>query len=276
MTRLTPSGRGLGRRPDKPDPRDRRYAAVHRGRSVVPLPAMVDLESGFPPCFDQLKTSSCGPNSASALMCFLNKTKHPYSRLQIYYGVRAIEGDVREDSGVETRDLFRVLQVTGAAPEHLWPFNPSRMFIEPTDDVYEAAGKATIATYSRLDHRLDYLQCLAQGFPFILGFTLFESLDSDEVAKSGVVPMPSREDKDVGGHDVVVVGYDTEFYSNPAFINSGLPQSKASTIALKIRNSWGTDWGLKGHFWMPIEYAESDVNGGDAWTARLTDDSEVA
>lgn len=269
----TPSGRGLGRRPDKKDQRDRRYSAVHRGAGRQ-IPEKVDLSPMLPPCFNQLKTSSCGPHSASALMCHLTATKIPYSRLQIYWGVRAIEGDIDEDSGVECRDLFRVLQVTGAAPEYFWPFDPANLFFEPPDEVYEEAGKTTIDTYSRLDGQVDYLRCLADGFPFVLGFTAFDTLDSDEVAKSGVLPMPLKGDEEMGGHAVLAVGYDTDFFKNPAFLASGLSPGQVSGVALKIRNSWGPEWGLKGHFWMPIEYAESDVNGGDAWTARIA--KEVA
>lgn len=273
MSLVTPRGRGLGRRPDKIDPRDRLYSWTHR--SNVLIPAAVDLEAKFPPCFDQGDTSSCGPNSASAMMCGLCGTMKPFSRLQIYWGVRALEGDVRADEGVETRDLFRVLQLTGAAPEDAWPFDKKKLFTEPTDEVYSLAEANTIETYSRLNSANDYLQCLAQGFAFILGFTVFESLDSDEVAKSGVLPMPRRGEKDLGGHDVLVVGYDTDFLNNPAFLKSGVSTSKVTSVALKIRNSWGTGWGLNGHFWMPIDYADDDVNGGDAWTGRL-ETKEVA
>lgn len=264
---ITPNGRGLGRRPDKKDPRDRRYSAARRPSG--PIPASVDLSAMLPPCFNQLKTNSCGPTSASALMCHLTGIRKPFSRLQIYRDVRAIEGTLNEDCGVECRSLFRVLQVTGAAPESMWPFEPeNRLFEEPGDEVYEAAGNHTIDTYSRLDSRLDYLQCLASGYPFILGFTVFESLDSEPVAKSGVLPMPMKGDQELGGHAVLVVGYDTEFYKNPAFLDSGLRKGQVSGLALKIRNSWGPTWGLNGHFWLPADLA-TDEFGADAWTARM-------
>jgi C1A family cysteine protease len=264
---VTPHGRGLGRRPDKKDNRDKKYSAVHR--ETAPLPAKADLERLFPSCFNQLKTSSCGGHAASALMCGLTGQKAAYSQLQIYWGVRAIENSINEDTGVECRDLFRVLQVTGAAPERLWPFDPANLFVEPTDDVYEAAGQTTIDSYSRLDGKLDYLKCLAAGYPFVLGFTVFESLDSEAVAKSGVIPMPLRGDTEMGGHAVLAIGYDTDFYSNPAFIASGLPRSKVSSVALKIRNSWGATWGIRGHGWLPIDLATGF--GADAWTARMSE-----
>jgi hypothetical protein len=203
-------------------------------------------------------------------MCFLYPTVQAFSRLQIYYGVRVLEGDVGQDAGVETRDVLRVLQMTGAAPETLWPFDPRKLFTEPTAGVYAAAEDYTVATYSRLLSADDYLACLAHGFPFLLGFTVFESLDGEQVERTGVMPFPRSGERQLGGHDVLAVGYDTNFHENPDFLKSGLDPTQVSNRALLIRNSWGTAWGLNGHFWMPLEFAADETLGGDAWTARLT------
>lgn len=268
MGNFTPNGHGLGRKPDSADTRDRLYSAVHKPAGEIP--PSVDLRSKLPPCFDQGQTNSCGPNSGSGLMCFLYPQIKAFSRLQIYYNVRTIEGDVGQDDGVETRDVMRVLMMTGAAPEVLWPFNVKNLYTEPYDSVYVSAEKYTISMYSRLLTESDYLGCLAQGFPFILGFTVFESLDSDDIAKHGVFPYPKKGDKDLGGHDVLCVGYDTNFHQNTDFLKSGLNPDQVSNRALLIRNSWGTKWGLKGHFWMPIDFAADPDTGNDAWSARLT------
>ena len=69
--------------------------------------------------------------------------------------------------------------------------------------------------------------CLAEGFPFVFGFTVYESFESQPVADTGIVPMPTTGEKVVGGHCVAAVGYDD---TKRAFI---------------IRNSWGTGWGSK-------------------------------
>lgn len=267
MAAVTPRGRGLGRKPDREDARDRLHASR---RGAVQLPVSVDLRSKLPSCFDQGQTSSCGPNAGSALMCFLYPQIQAFSRLQIYYGVRALEGDINQDAGVETRDVLRVLQVTGAAPETSWPFDVRNLFVDPPEAVYAQAEIYTVAEYLRLQTAEDYLACLAQGFPFILGFTVFEALDSDQVEKYGVLPFPGAGEKDLGGHDVLVVGYDTDFLNNPDFKKSGLSPSQVSPTALLIRNSWGSAWGLHGHFWMPLEFAADPSSGGDAWTARLS------
>jgi C1A family cysteine protease len=64
--------------------------------------------------------------------------------------------------------------------------------------------------------------CLASGYPFVFGFTVYESFESDTVAQTGIVPMPAQGEQVLGGHCVVAVGYDD---TQRRFI---------------VRNSWGT------------------------------------
>jgi C1A family cysteine protease len=70
-----------------------------------------------------------------------------------------------------------------------------------------------------------------------LGFSVYESFESPEVAKTGVLPMPTQGEQLVGGHEVLAVGY---LRSEPHYV-----------LAM---NSWGTDWGLSGFFLMPWSY----------------------
>ena len=69
------------------------------------------------------------------------------------------------------------------------------------------------------------------------GFSVYETFESPDVAKTGIVPLPTRGEKVLGGHEVLLVGY---LKDEP---NYGL-----------VRNSWGTGWGIKGYFLMPWAY----------------------
>jgi len=269
MPIATPGGRYLGRKPDKPDPRDHRYGAVH---GLEPsLPPRVDLRPQLPPCFDQGALGSCGPNSGDGLMCFLYpELAHTgFSRLHIYYNVRLKEGTVDQDSGVETRDVLAVLMLSGAAPESDWPYDVARFKEVPPEAVNTAAEQYTLASFSRLVAEQEMLSCLAAGFPFLLGFECFASIDSEDLARTGVMPFPNASEALVGGHDVLCVGYDLNFKSSDEFKRSGLDPSRVADQALLIRNSWGTSWGDAGHFWMPLPYASNPSTGGDAWTGRI-------
>ena len=92
------------------------------------------------------------------------------------------------------------------------------------------------------------LTCLAEGYPFVFGFTVYESFESPKVARTGVVDMPGEGEKALGGHAVMAVGYSRE---DERFL---------------VRNSWGAQWGVEGYFTMPFEYLETLA--ADFWTVR--------
>ena len=92
--------------------------------------------------------------------------------------------------------------------------------------------------------------CLAGGFPFVFGFAVYESFESQQVARTGVVELPKRGEKMLGGHAVMGVGYDDE------------------GRRFTVRNSWGEGWGMKRYFTLPYEYLSNCNLSDDFWTIR--------
>ncbi|HUB64245.1 MAG TPA: C1 family peptidase, partial [Methylocella sp.] len=116
---------------------------------------------------------------------------------------------------------------------------------------YQDAKQDIVSSYARVAQSLTQMQgCLAAGYPFVFGFTVYESFESDAVASTGVVPMPASGERVLGGHAVAAVGYNN------------------ATRSFIVRNSWGPGWGAKGYFYMPYEYLLTPDYADDFWTIR--------
>lgn len=241
--------RPYGWRPDLPG-RYPTFAAVHHPH-IETLPTKVSLLDKMPPVFDQGQLGSCTANALLGAMGFL----HPGfigSRLQLYYGERLIEGTVNSDAGAAISDGVRVLQQQGVAPEAEWPYDISRFAHPPAAKAVADAPAHKITSASKLQPA-DFKQCLAAGFPFVLGFTVMESFESAKVASTGLVPLPDYDEQVLGGHAVCVIGYDEHSPGGDCYL---------------VQNSWGTGWGMQGRFWVPCAYFEHEDLASDAWTLR--------
>lgn len=241
--------------PDLPDQRDIIFS-VRRDAVAVP-PVMVDLRSQCPPVYDQGQLGSCTANGIGGAIHFerLKQKATPDfvpSRLFIYYNERVIEHTVQSDAGAQIRDGIKTVAKQGDCPESEWPYDVAKFAHKPGASCYSDALKYKTVNYQRLTQNLSQMrQCLAAGYPFVFGFTAYDSFESADVAKSGVVPMPAASEEVVGGHCMLVVGYDD---AQQAFIT---------------RNSWGADWGIAGYCMMPYAYLLDANLANDFWTIRL-------
>ena len=241
--------------PDIPDQRDFLYAAPPA--FLRALPPKVDLRTKCPPLYDQGQLGSCTANAiAGAIEFDQMKEQLPQvfvpSRLFIYYNERVIEGTVDSDSGAMLRDGIKTVAKQGACPEPMWPYAIAKFKTKPSTACYTEAAKHTAVSYQRLVQSLTQMQgCLASGYPFVFGFTVYESFETDAVARTGHAPMPESGEPVLGGHAVCAVGYDT---TRRWFL---------------CRNSWGTRWGMRGYFTIPFAYLTDNDLSADFWTIRV-------
>ncbi|PYT11280.1 MAG: peptidase [Acidobacteria bacterium] len=240
--------------PDLPDARDHLFKAP---RKAGPLPSSMDLRSGCPPVYDQGGLGSCTANAIGAAIEFDQRKQEleqrfTPSRLFIYYNERALEGTINTDSGGMLRDGMKTVAADGACPETLWPYSEEKFAERPSALSYEIAKTHPVVRYSRLAQSLGQMKaCLAAGFPFVFGFTVYESFEGDVVARTGVASIPDPSETILGGHAVMAVGYDDQ------------------SSRFLIRNSWGANWGMGGHFTMPYAYLTDNNLADDFWTIRL-------
>ena len=241
--------------PDLPDQRDYQYAAPIA--AIGPLPANVDLTSECPPIYDQGQLGSCTANAIGGAIQFEQMKQQlaqifTPSRLFIYYNERLMEGTVSSDSGAQIRDGMKSVGSLGDCPEDMWPYIIANYAEKPPDACYQAGLQHKAILYQRVVRDLVQMKgCLASGYPFVFGFSVYQSFEGPEVAQTGHAPMPQHGEKLLGGHAVMAVGYDDD---NQWFI---------------VRNSWGTNWGMQGYFTLPYAYFTSRSLSSDFWTVRL-------
>lgn len=240
-----------GWKPQLPDHRDLMWVIP---KDVV-LPPSVDLRPGCPPVYDQGELGSCTANAIAAAYEYEMKLQglpdFMPSRLFLYYNERVIEGDVDQDNGAQIRDGIKTLAKQGICEELHWPYDIEKFADRPADTCYQEALENKALVYQGLARSPRMLKaCLAANRPFVFGLSVYESFESEAVAKTGVVPLPQPGESCVGGHAVLCVGYDD---AKDAFL---------------VRNSWGPGWGEQGYFWLPYEYVIGKGLASDFWTLK--------
>ena len=251
----------LGWLPDLPDQRDHIFSP-EKTFGVALAPAKVDLRAQCPGIYDQGQLGSCTSNALAAAFDFDRKKEgHAFmtpSRLFIYWNERNMEGTVNSDAGARIRDGVKSLKKLGVAPEKEWPYEIAKFTVKPSAKCYTDALKNQMLSYQRIvtphnDPTHDMLACLAGGYPFVAGISVYESFESAAAAKTGVIPMPGKDEQLLGGHAILVIGYDT------------------AKKEFMCRNSWGTSWGDGGHFYLPFGYLTSHGLASDMWLVKTVE-----
>jgi C1A family cysteine protease len=240
---------------DPYDSRDLKYAlSMEPAQVAQAAPLVSDLRGSCSPIENQGQTSSCTGHAIVGALEYdeivQGETLIPLSRLFVYYNERLVEGMEFADSGACIRDGIKTIAQYGVCSEALWPFSEAAVLQKPSDEAYQDALKHKAIEYRRVDQTQEaLLHCLGiDKRPIIVGIQIFESFESELTAATGVVSMPKPQEQLLGGHAVLIVGYDS---TRQVFF---------------MRNSWGTSWGMGGYFELPFSYILNPELAADLWT----------
>ena len=253
--------RRFGWVPQRDDPRDFPIEKLHdklAARAAIPTFGsndVLDLRPRYPvPCFDQKDLGSCVLNAVVRAAEYLGyqdvgKYIYRFSRLAAYYMTRDYEGSPNDDTGCEIRDAIKVAATQGLCGEWAWPYVVSKFAVKPPPFAYKNATTHLALEYYAIPDKTrhkDILTSLAAGYPVIMGFKVYQEFESEEVARTGMVPMPRPSEWAVGGHGTLIQVADPP---------RGL---------YGVANSWGK-WGDGGFFWVPFDYFDDPDQADDFW-----------
>lgn len=171
-----------------------------------------------------------------------NKSKVNEYRLSpayVYNNVRA--NDQCEGSYISSALSF--IQNNGVAPLSHFKYSDKSCVSIPSDSLRKVALPYRIGSYERLFNsgsmakHVKVRQVLAKGYPVVIGMFIPEDSGFYDTKSLWV---PTQLDVDnlaanrAGGHAMTVVGYDDKKYGG----------------AFEVINSWGTNWGDGGFFWI--------------------------
>jgi C1A family cysteine protease len=214
---------------------------------VVKLPKKVDYTQKMSPIRNQGDEGICvGFAVASGMKDyqeFLDYQKLVLlSPRFVYIEAKKIDG-MPGLEGTTIRASMRVLEKLGVCQEKFWPYSPHQKD-KPKVGAKANAQKFRIITYARILNLNELRLSLATKGPVVLGIEVFKGMLK---TKTGLVPLPKKNETGLGGHAICAVGY----YDEKKLV--------------KFKNSWSTKWGKKGFGYLPYEYIRRYMM--DAWSS---------
>ena len=214
---------------------------------VIKLPKKIDYTQKMSSVRDQGDEGTCVGFAVAAGMKEYQEMLDYQKRVElsprfVYSESQKIDG-MPKGEGTTIRAAMKVLKRSGVCQEMFWPYSPHQTD-KPKKGVNPDAKRFRVFTYARILNLDELRMSLAVKGPCVIGIEVFNAMLK---TKTGVVSMPKKNEKTLGGHAVCCVGYED---------GKGM---------VKFKNSWSVQWGEKGFGYLPYAYIERYMM--DAWSS---------
>ncbi len=216
-------------------------------RSVTSVPKSFSLKAFAPTPGNQGNQPSCvgwasGYGARTIANAIKNNWKYNTSKINqntfspaFVYNLIKFKGDVNCKRGSYIADAMKLLNTYGILQLKDFSYNSTNCTTKPSNYGYQKAKNNTILSYERLakwDNPYNLVgkvkKAIANKNPVVIGMQIHSSFYKAKGVWNGDTT------KRLGGHAMVVVGYDDNKYGG----------------AFEILNSWGTKWGNNGYIWV--------------------------
>ena len=250
----------FGWRPGVPDGRLWQYQITGKA-----LPRSVDLrETGFVSPIRNQQYGNCVDHALAGIDEFL-QAKLKLNRFLpavdfLYYWVRLYERTWPQDAGSSIMDAAKMWMQHGIPPESDFPESLPIDKMPSLTALKDAAQHKLTAYYGLQQTQTDMMDVLSSGFPFADGIGIYDTFPGVEGYDgkikvpddhTGKIAIPNiKKDTLLGGHATGTYGYslDPKDYT-VSYLKVHIPYPHWIK-----KNSWGTDFGHEGWFYLPIAY----------------------
>ncbi|WP_375751107.1 C1 family peptidase [Vibrio sp. HN007] len=154
------------------------------------------------------------------------------------------------EGGSYISDALKLLADKGALQDTAFPYSENSCYRIPTQSEFSKANDFKIEHFRRLSSSyssssiaVNTRKALARGNPVVIGMAVGDTFmrhrgrSNVSFSQDDYQSFEFHGMDDFGGHAMTVVGYDDNYKGG----------------SFEIINSWGTDWGNKGYFWLSYE-----------------------
>jgi hypothetical protein len=213
-----------------------------------------DLRPHLWPAGNQGKFQSAAAHAVTAaleyqVLCEQRKSVK-LSPMFVYYNIRKLKNAVEADPGATIPEAIEAIRRFGACRQELWPFDPASFAKEPPKEAYDdGISYGERISFAPGANSKAAIELLSEGWP-VAFTTEIPAACYMEAEITGVMPQPMPVPpwfKQSVPHSMLLVGFD---------------QDERVFIA---RNSWGEDWGERGHCRIPFNVLDSFTPEGSFW-----------